>query len=80
MMRTLFPFDDLDCVVQGLEKAATEEDAETIYKILLWRKLKGTSLVRLRSGRIITAEIHWYEAFGIGRKEVKIKSRVDRVE
>jgi hypothetical protein len=29
--------------------------------------------VRLSSGRIRTAEIHWYEAHGIGRKEVKIK-------
>jgi len=41
-----------------------------------WRKLKGIAQVRLQTGHIITAEIHWYEAFGIGRKELKIKSRV----
>lgn len=36
-----------------------------------WRKLKGTALVRLRSGKIRRAEVHWYEAHGIGRKELK---------
>ena len=38
-----------------------------------WRKLKGTADVRLQSGRICKAEIHWYEAHGIGRKKMKIK-------
>jgi hypothetical protein len=34
-----------------------------------WRKLKGIASVRLASGRIRLAEIHWYEAHGIGRRE-----------
>jgi hypothetical protein len=38
-----------------------------------WRKLKGLATVRLRDGSIHTAEVHWYEAHGIGRKEFKIK-------
>ncbi len=38
-----------------------------------WRKLKGIATVRLISGRIRLAEVHWYEAHGIGRKEFKIK-------
>jgi len=38
-----------------------------------WRKLKGVARVRLIDGTIHTAEIHWYEAHGIGRKEYKIK-------
>ena len=42
-----------------------------------WRKLKGVTLVRLRSGTIRKAEIHWYEAHGIGRKEIKRKRYVD---
>jgi hypothetical protein len=42
-----------------------------------WRKLKGVSLVRLRSGTIRKAELHWYEADGIGRKEIKRKRYVD---
>lgn len=42
-----------------------------------WRKLKGVASVRLQTGRIRTAELHWYEAHGIGRKEIKRKRYVD---
>ncbi|MEO6723822.1 MAG: hypothetical protein ABIP14_00835 [Blastocatellia bacterium] len=42
-----------------------------------WRKLKGVAQVKLPNGRIRRAEIHWYEAHGIGRKDVKIKSYLD---
>ncbi len=38
-----------------------------------WRKLKGATQVRLRSGRIRLAEVHWYEAHGIGKREIKRK-------
>jgi hypothetical protein len=38
-----------------------------------WRKLKGTAFVRLANGRVRYAEIHWYEAHGIGKKRFKIK-------
>lgn len=38
-----------------------------------WRKRKGTARVRLADGSVHMAEIHWYEAAGIGRKEFKIK-------
>ncbi|MFZ3360948.1 MAG: hypothetical protein WCA56_08315 [Xanthobacteraceae bacterium] len=38
-----------------------------------WRKRKGIARVRLMDGSIHLAEIHWYEASGIGRKELKIK-------
>ena len=42
-----------------------------------WRKLKGFAQVRLQNGNIRMAEIHWYEAHGIGRKKLKIKRFVD---
>jgi len=42
-----------------------------------WRKLKGLAMVRLRSGKIRKAELHWYEAHGIGKKKIKIKSFLD---
>ncbi len=42
-----------------------------------WRKLKGVAHVRLLSGRIRLAELHWYEAHGIGRKEIKRKHYLD---
>ena len=38
-----------------------------------WRKMKGIAEIRLRSGRVVNAELHWYEAHGIGRKEFKVK-------
>jgi len=38
-----------------------------------WRKRKGIARVRLARGSIRMAEVHWYEAAGIGRKEFKIK-------
>jgi len=42
-----------------------------------WRKLKGIARVRLPNDKIRTAEVHWYEAHGIGRKEMKIKRLLD---
>ena len=38
-----------------------------------WRKLKGVARVRLLDNSIRLAEIHWYEAHGIGKKEFKLK-------
>ncbi|HEY5203442.1 MAG TPA: hypothetical protein VIJ63_02425 [Roseiarcus sp.] len=38
-----------------------------------WRKRKGVARIRLSDGSVRLAEIHWYEAAGIGRKEFKIK-------
>ncbi len=38
-----------------------------------WRKLKGNANVCLANGAVCRAEVHWYEAHGIGRKEMKIK-------
>lgn len=42
-----------------------------------WRKMKGTVRIRLSSGRIRLAELHWYEAHGIGKKEMKRKKYLD---
>ncbi len=38
-----------------------------------WRKMKGFASVRLPDGRIANAEIHWFEAHGIGKRRMKIK-------
>ena len=38
-----------------------------------WRKLKGEAMVELPDGAIVSAELHWYEAHGIGRRGMKIK-------
>ena len=42
-----------------------------------WRKLKGRASVRLPSGRIRLAELRWYEAHGIGKRDFKIKRYLD---
>jgi hypothetical protein len=42
-----------------------------------WRKRKGVTLVRLDDGTIHQAEVHWYEAHGIGKKEMKVKELLD---
>jgi len=42
-----------------------------------WRKMKGVAMIRLRTGRMRRAELHWYEAHGIGRREMKRKRYVD---
>lgn len=42
-----------------------------------WRKLKGIAQVTLENGGIRLAEIHWYEAHGIGKRKMKIKYFLD---
>ncbi|MGH8491010.1 MAG: hypothetical protein ACREXS_19630 [Gammaproteobacteria bacterium] len=44
-----------------------------------WRKLKGHATIRLPNGNEHEVELHWYEAHGIGRREVKIKHYLDDV-
>lgn len=38
-----------------------------------WRKLKGVATIRLDDGAVRLAELHWYEAHGIGKREFKLK-------
>lgn len=42
-----------------------------------WRKLKGIATVRLENGNQHEVELHWYEAHGIGKRDLKIKSYLD---
>lgn len=42
-----------------------------------WRKLKGLATVRLEDGTITDAEVHWFEAHGIGKRRMKIKRLID---
>ena len=48
-----------------------------VYGVGRWRKLKGIATIRLANGRIRVAELHWYEAHGIGKKEIKRKRYMD---
>ncbi len=40
----------------------------------MWRKMKGLATVELPDGTLMRAEVHWYEAHGIGKKEHKVKN------
>jgi hypothetical protein len=48
-----------------------------IYGPGSWRKLKGIARIRLADGNERRAEVHWYEAHGIGKRDFKIKRFVD---
>ena len=49
------------------------ERLRKVYGPGRWRKVKGTARVRLPDGSTSRAEVHWYEAHGVGRQEFKIK-------
>ncbi|MGH9401714.1 MAG: hypothetical protein ACRD2P_06370 [Terriglobia bacterium] len=42
-----------------------------------WRKMKGIATVRLPNGVLRTVELQWYEAHGIGKRDLKIKRYLD---
>jgi hypothetical protein len=44
-----------------------------LYGVARWRKRKGIAHVRLPDGKIRLAELHWYEAHGVGRRKLKVK-------
>jgi hypothetical protein len=47
-----------------------------LYGLARWRKRKGFARVRLSDGTVRLAELHWYEAHGIGKKKLKLKKIV----
>jgi len=47
------------------------------YGVQRWRKMKGVAIVRLPNGALRRVELHWYEAHGVGRRDVKIKTYLE---
>ena len=47
---------------------------QKIYGRGRWRKRKGVATVRLANGQLRRVELHWYEAHGIGKRDMKIKA------
>ncbi len=72
---------DFDIIgeIKSVQTIATGQSIQALTRLRRphgkgrWRKRKGIAPVRLHDGTIHTAELHWYEAHGIGRKEFKIK-------
>jgi hypothetical protein len=66
---------DVETIAVG---AAIREVARLrrVYGKGRWRKRKAVASVRLADGFMCAAEVHWYEATGIGKREMKIKRLV----
>jgi len=50
-----------------------------IHGIANWRKRKGTAFIEFQNGSIFRAELHWYEANGVGKRELKIKKLISKI-
>jgi hypothetical protein len=49
------------------------------YGFGMWRKRKGLAMIKLQDGTLLMAELHWYEASGLGKREFKIKRLMKRL-
>ena len=63
---------DVQTVASGREIRELRR-LQKVYGRGRWRKRKGSAQVRLSDGTLCLAEVHWYEAHGIGAREYKIK-------
>ncbi len=69
-------FSDVETIAVGRQIRELQR-LQKLYGRGRWRKLKGIARIRLNDGTIHTAEVHWYEAAGIGKKEFKLKYLLD---
>ena len=63
-------------MVETIAVGSSIRDLRRLVKVYgegRWRKVKGIATVRLMDGSLRKAEVHWYEAHGIGKKEFKLK-------
>jgi hypothetical protein len=63
---------DIETIASG-KRIRERRRLRKIYGGQRWKKLKGTAMVKLADGTICHAELHWYEAHGLGAREFKIK-------
>ncbi|MEJ5312344.1 MAG: hypothetical protein WHX52_21470 [Anaerolineae bacterium] len=67
--------DDIEIIAAG-QGVYMRRYLERTYGKGRWRKMKGIATVQLADGTVCKAEIHWFEAHGIGRKDFKIKRMI----
>lgn len=60
---------------QGIRRLAR---LRKLYGAGRWRKMKGEAMIRLASGQVRHAELHWYEAHGVGKRGMKFKRYLDQ--
>ncbi len=70
--RILGPIREIRCIAEGRGVRLRQFLRDT-YGGRNWRKMKGITLVEKEDGWIGNAEIHWFEAHGVGRRDWKIK-------
>ena len=69
--------------ISDIETFATGSGIREIARLRIvygrgrWRKRKGIARIRLSDGSTHLAEIHWYEAHGVGKRRMKIKRFLD---
>ena len=66
------PIRDVELIAEGRSLRDLKR-LRKVYGGRRWRKLKGVARAELSGGWVGPAEVHWYEAHGIGRRELKIK-------
>jgi hypothetical protein len=66
------PILDIETIASG-KGIRERRRLQKLYGGRRWRKLKGTATVKLADGTMCYAEMHWYEAHGVGTREIKIK-------
>jgi hypothetical protein len=70
------PITEIETIASGPGVRA-QQQLRTVHGGGRWRKLKGAAIVRLRNGALRKVELHWYEAHGIGKRDIKIKRYLD---
>ncbi|ERT05509.1 hypothetical protein M595_4536 [Lyngbya aestuarii BL J] len=70
--RIIGEINDIETIAVG-NSIRELERLRKVYGSSRWRKLKGIATIQLEDGTVYRAEVHWYEAHGLGKKEMKIK-------
>ncbi|MBW1677396.1 MAG: hypothetical protein JRJ79_12515 [Deltaproteobacteria bacterium] len=70
--RTEHAISDIETIAEG-RGVYIQRYLERTYGKGRWRKMKGIGTVQLADATICEAEIHWFEAHGIGHKDFKVK-------
>ncbi|MDP9267345.1 MAG: hypothetical protein M3P27_03350 [Acidobacteriota bacterium] len=69
------PISNIEIIARGVG-VRSRMQLRKLYGPGRWRKLKGTATIEYGDGTICVAELHWYEAHGFGKRNVKVKRTV----
>jgi len=72
------PIRGIEVIARGLG-VQVRSHLRKVYGRGRWRKVKGIATVRLPNDARREVELHWYEAHGIGKRDMKIKRYLDEL-